>query len=682
MKTPFSNASPPSPAPPLTAPGNSLRYRADIDGLRAVAVLVVLFFHAEIGFTGGYVGVDVFFVISGFLITGLILKDLERGRFQLVEFWERRARRILPVLSVVVLACLIAGWRFFFPGDFRELGQSVVAQTMLASNLYFWRESGYFEQNAELKPLLHTWSLAVEEQFYLLFPLLLLALQRIARESIRPAIVLVGLLSFGLSIRFSYTDTSFNFYLLPTRAWELLIGAFLAVTPVRRASSRWRLEALSYGGILAILYASLFYDRETRFPGLAAVLPCGGAAVLIWANSQTLTSVGRFLATPPIVFVGLISYSLYLWHWPMLVFSKYSTLEPLALSHRVLVLLASVALAAASWRLVETPFRKRSVFKSRRQIFGFAALSTAVLLVSGLAIHRFHGIPARMPAEALQYAAARSDLTFRNQVSLQAARDGEFVELGAGDREGPIALLVWGDSHAMATMPVVDLLCREHAIRGVAATHSASAPLVGYEGRIADSLLKDSMAYADAIIAFVRTKQVRDVLLIARWESYVKSDGGTERLRSAMVATVDSLHEAGARVWILRQVPRHRWDVPRALAITVLRGGNPDELGSTLAEHEVEFRRQDPIFLGVAARHPDVFVLDPTGYFVSAAGLCRVSDAGHALYRDDDHLTVSGALRLRELLEPIFAGIDDRAQAPAGGVPRSGSRAEPSSGRP
>jgi peptidoglycan/LPS O-acetylase OafA/YrhL len=269
-----------------------MKYRAEIDGLRAVAVLSVLFFHANIGVSGGYVGVDVFFVISGYLITGLILKECDRGTFRIVEFWERRVRRIVPVLTVVVLSCLVAGWFLLLPLDFKELGQSVVAQAMLLSNVYFWRESGYFAQAAEVKPLLHTWSLAVEEQFYLIYPVALVALTRLSRKALVATIVFLCSVSLILSIYSSYRHPSANFYLLPTRAWELLMGSFLAALPTQRASIRWLTECLSWGGLISILCAACLYGDDTRFPGIAALLPCVGTALVIWANGHTLTSLG------------------------------------------------------------------------------------------------------------------------------------------------------------------------------------------------------------------------------------------------------------------------------------------------------------------------------------------------------------------------------------------------------
>ena len=646
---------------------NHLKYRAYIDGLRAVAVLAVLFFHADITCRGGYVGVDVFFVISGYLITGLILKDLDGGQFQVLKFWERRVRRILPAVAVVLLACLATGWFLLLPQGFKELGESVSAQAMLGSNIYFWIKSwigsGYFEKAAEVKPLLHTWSLAVEEQFYLLFPFLLIAFKRFSRKSLIPGILLLCGVSFSLSVCCSYLYPPVNFYFLPTRAWELLLGSFLAAIPAQRASTRWLTESLSSGGLLAILCAVFFYGRDTRFPGVAALLPCVGTALIIWANGHTLTCVGKLLAIRPVVFIGLISYSLYLWHWPILVFARYWRVAPIPPSQRMLLLLASMVLAVLSWRFVETPFRKRMILKSRVQIFSFASITTAVLLLAGLAIHKLQGVPSRIPAEALRYASGSTDRAFLHELGLKEALAGDFVELGTGDKHLPIDLLVWGDSHAMAAMPVLDILCKEHSIRGVAATHSATAPLVGYES-ITKWSLKESIAFNNAVVEFIRSKRVGDVVLVANWGGYV-TDGETARLRRGLLDTISALKDKRARIWIMRQVPQHHQNVPHALAYAVWHGGDPEELGLPLAEQREAYRLQDPIFEGLATKFPGVTVLDPTDLFVSPKNLCRVAEGGKALYCDTEHLTVAGAMVLRPLFEPIFGGMGKSA-APLG----------------
>ena len=454
-----------------------MKYRAYVDGLRAVAILPVLTFHANLGTSGGFVGVDIFFVISGFLITGLILKDLDLGEFSIFDFWERRIRRILPALALIVLATLAIGWFLFLPSDFKEMGLSVLWQASLAANFYFWFDSGYFANGVDVKPLLHTWSLAVEEQFYLLFPFLLMGVAHFCRKWLTQVILILGLVSFGLSIWGTHTYPDATFYLLPTRAWELLMGAFLASLSSQYQIRRLTAECLSYAGLMAIMFPVFMYSEQTRFPGAAAVLPCLGTAVIIWANGCSLTSLGKFLTIPPMVFVGLISYSLYLWHWPLLVYSKYWAFGEVPIPYRLLILAASIVLAAASWKFVETPFRKRVVLKSRPRVFAFAFMIIALLLLSGLSIYQKQGLPSRFTKQVLQYASGASDRDFRCKHNLEDAQTGNFIGLGSRDANQPVRVIVWGDSHAMAVMPAIDSLCKDYGVRGVGAAQFFDCPI-------------------------------------------------------------------------------------------------------------------------------------------------------------------------------------------------------------
>ncbi len=344
---------------------NSLSYRPDVDGLRAVAVLSVVFCHAGFGFPGGYIGVDVFFVISGFLIAGLIYKELRQGTFTLANFWERRVRRILPALLVVTVVTMIAGWFILMPDAYLSLGKSVVGLALLGSNVQFWRDTNYFESAAEEKPMLHTWSLSVEEQFYLFVPLFLLILAR--KSQLHRAFLLLAaaaILSFGVSIYGSHRYPTATFYLLPTRAWELFAGALLAFFPDKwfAVSARWK-EAAAVLGMALILIPCFVYDHETRFPGLTALPPVLGTALVIWSGtlSTQFPLLSRVLAWRPVVFIGLISYSLYLWHWPMLSFSRYQSIKTLPGLDRLILVLVSVVVATISWRFVETPFRSPQV---------------------------------------------------------------------------------------------------------------------------------------------------------------------------------------------------------------------------------------------------------------------------------------------------------------------------------
>lgn len=597
-------------------------------------------------------GVDVFFVISGFLITGLILKDLERGQFSIVEFWERRVRRIAPALALVLGAVLVAGWFLFLPQNYRELGRSALAQALLLSNVYFWRDSGYFAQSAEVKPLLHTWSLAVEEQFYLLFPFLLILLWRWGRQAVAGILILIWIGSFALSVAGTYLQPSAAFYLLPTRAWELLLGALLALLPLRPIRIGWVREGVSWAGLLAILGAVFAYDDATRFPGVAALLPCAGAALVIWTNSPQLTWTGKLLSWRPVVGIGLISYSLYLWHWPVLVFSKYWRLEPLPWHTRVFLLIASVGLAALSWKFVETPFRRRAVLGSRPGVFAFAGMSFGALFATGFAIDWKAGVPSRIRPEVRRYADASTNAAFLNEYTLSEVRSGHWAELGQGDKTKPVSIVVWGDSHAMSVMPVMDVMCEEHGVRGLGVTHSATPPLLGYESGDVESLGKDSIPYNQAVLERIRRERVPKVLLVSFWDFYLGADKTTERIRAGLHETVRALKEAGVKVWILRQVPRQRWNVPRALATTVFLGGDPEKMGLPLQDHLKSYTRQEPIFEGLAGN--GVILLDPTPYFIGPSGLCLAVKDGQVLYHDSHHLSIDGALRLRPLFEPLF----------------------------
>ncbi len=643
----------------MSPDAHHLRYRAHIDGLRAVAILPVICFHADVGFSGGYVGVDVFFVISGYLISALILKELNAGQFRITDFWERRIRRIFPALAAIVLACLVAGWFLFFPDEFKKLGQSMIAQALLVSNFYFYQDASYFAQGVDVKPLLHTWSLAVEEQFYLLFPFILIAFRRVSRRSFAWAILGLSIASFVLSVYCSYRHPRANFYLLPPRAWELLIGSFLAANATRTPSNRWLADLVSWTGFLAILFAVFFYTSATRFPGVSALLPCLGTAFIIWSNDQSLTSVGKLLSLSPVVFIGMISYSLYLWHWPMLVFFKYVTLGPIPLVQRILLLMISVGLATLSWKFVETPFRKRTILKKRAHIFSFGGCTTAALILAGLLVFRMQGMPSRIPQAALQYLGqSNGDAPADRELTLADARQGRFFELGEVNTNLPASFLVWGDSHAKVLMPVLDSLCKEHSCRGVVASHSQTAPLVDYGSEGEWSLKGDSIPFNDAVVDFIRAQHVRDVLISVRWDYYIDADKGTDKLHRGLLATVQALRNSGARIWILRQVPRYEWNVPKGLALTVMHGRNPEQLGMALEAYRAQAKLQDPIFDGIAANYPNVKVLDPGPSFAPGSARCTVARDGKPVYLDADHVNYIGAMLLRPLFEPMFDDVN------------------------
>ena len=634
------------------AKAHSSKYRPDVDGLRALAILPVLLFHASLGCPGGFVGVDVFFVISGYLISSLILKELGDGTFSLITFWERRIRRILPALTAVVLATLVAGWFLFLPDDFASVGKSVVAQATLLSNYFFYRQAGYFEAGSETKPLLHTWSLAVEEQFYLLFPLLLIFLARSRWLSLSKATACLAAVSFALSIIGSHTHEWATFYLLPARAWELLLGSLLAMERGRFAASPGGLarETSGWLGILLIGGPIFFYDGNTRFPGLAAVPPCLGAALIIFSSESKPSLVGRILAFQPVVFIGLISYSLYLWHWPALVFSKYLAREEQSVGLRAGLLLASTVLAILSWKYVETPFRKRWILQRRSQIFGFAGLAMATLLMLGFRVDHGGGFPSRVPANALRYHASRNHGASQNEVSLEQAVSGEFFEIGSHDSSQPIKLLLWGDSHAISVAPVLDELACRFSWRGFQATHSATPPILGYADNDKFGLGQQTPAFANAVLAYVTQRHVQNVVIACSWSAYSK----TGSLNAPLLKTVRALMDAGAKVYVLRDVPHPGGgvDVPRLAALTAMQNGDISSLGITPEKYQMAYREWNKAFDQISEM--GATVLDPSGYFLNSQGLYGVMKHDEILFCDNHHLTVEGSRILTPLLEPIF----------------------------
>lgn len=340
---------------------HSSKYRSDIDGLRAVAVLSVVSYHLGISsFRNGFMGVDVFYVISGYLITSLISKDLAAGRFSIVTFYERRTRRIFPALFTVLFFCILAASILFYPEELTRFGKSLLATTFFVSNLYFWhsaRPAGYFDTSVAPQPLLHTWSLAVEEQFYLLFPVTLYFLFRWARKRINKYLFIFCALSFVLNLWATQHRPVAAFYWLMPRAWELLLGALLAMKAVPLIQSRTIREILALLGIGMVVTSVWLPLGGLAFPGYIALLPCIGTALVIYAGETGPSFVARFLSLKPVVFIGVISYSLYLWHWPVIVFSQRSPLNFDENGEIAFVILFSVLAAFLSFEFIERPFR-------------------------------------------------------------------------------------------------------------------------------------------------------------------------------------------------------------------------------------------------------------------------------------------------------------------------------------
>ncbi|NMN72645.1 acyltransferase family protein [Rhizobium sp. 57MFTsu3.2] len=440
-----------------------MNYRAEIDGLRAIAVVPVLFFHAAIyPFSGGYVGVDIFFVISGYLITGILLNEIEQGSFSVVGFYDRRIRRIYPALFATIVVTAIAAAFVLYADDLKDFGQSVIATLTFMSNVLFWHETNYFAPNAEFKPLLHTWSLAVEEQFYVLFPLLLSVLAYRGRRSQFAVIAILTLISFAAADVASLRSPASAFFLLPFRAWELSVGALLALYENGRSRPAGRIASIAaIVGLLLIAYAIVGLDLETPFPGRWALLPvCGALLVLHFAQPSNL--IGRILGSPVPVAIGLISYSLYLVHQPIFALYRYARIAEPSRFEMVALIALSFVLASISWKLVEQPFRR--VRYRSRTVFASAACGSLVLISFGVVAHLNAGFPswtlARLsPQQAVVYRnlleeRGRIDkVADRNKFAECVFRTGELNEtfrrqFADCSKEHGAATIIVGDSHA------------------------------------------------------------------------------------------------------------------------------------------------------------------------------------------------------------------------------------------
>ncbi len=556
-----------------------MRYRPEIDGLRAVAVLSVILAHAGFEvFGGGFVGVDIFFVISGYLITSILIADLQAGTFRLLNFYERRTRRILPALFVIMLVCWPFAWMWLTTADMESFSQSLIAVCVFASNVLFWKTSGYFESAAELKPLLHTWSLAVEEQYYVFFPLLLMLTWRLGRRRVEAMLFVMAIGSFGAAQWGSVHKPAASFYLLPTRGWELLIGALIAFYFSSRArptghhaahhiesgnnharqhpAHRVRLAQLgSATGLLMILYAIFAFDKQTPFPSVYTLVPTLGSGLLIlFANGQTLT--GRLLASKPFVALGLISYSAYLWHQPLFAFARHASLEEPGGILFATLTVAALLLGYLSWRFVETPFRTKNRF-SRRQIFVFGIAGTVFFIILGAVGSFSKGFEYRLTAEQKKiigtshydfgemYSVSKCFMMDESKTFRDFSVDCKRVD------DPSDALVLWGDSYAAALSPGL------RALHGNLIQYTASGcpPVVDTEFPQRPNCVEINRF----VIREIEKLKPREIYLAANWHTYHQEDVAL-RLRKTLQVIKNV--SPSSRVVVIGGVPQWEPSLP------------------------------------------------------------------------------------------------------------------------
>jgi peptidoglycan/LPS O-acetylase OafA/YrhL len=640
-------------------------YRPDIDGLRAFAVIAVLLFHAGVApFQGGFVGVDIFFVISGYLITGIIVGELEQGKFSLARFYERRARRILPALMVMIVVVLIVSSLFLIPGTFKSVGGSAAAAVLSVSNLYFWRtHEGYFDLSAAQAPLLHTWSLGVEEQFYIFYPLYLMFARRFTRFSWRAIIGFILIVSFGCNLALMQLSQNAAFYLPVGRTWELALGGLLSVNGIPQIGNRrWR-EVCTLSGLALLLGSIFLLHEDMAFPGWAALAPCAGAALLIYSGRST--AVGATLAWRPIAFIGLISYSLYLWHWPILVLAG-SLLgrQPTALEG-VALLALGLGVSVLSWRFVEQPARKRVMFPTRSAMFTASGVSIACLAAIGAFVWSAQGLPERFRPPVRVFAMGAEDFhPKRGACGVRLDSLAEPCVVGAEATQPSIAVI--GDSFADAFVPGIAEAAAERG-DSAALYIIGCLPLMGVgEDYAGCSALTDAVARKIAA-----SPEIRTILLVGRWTAFVEGTRfGALRSRTQFYTddetAAPSLEEnqrvfarslrrslealGGRQIHIVAYWPEQPVLAPQAATSRALLGLDPSR-GLSREDFDRRQARVREVLDAIAM--PNVHVLDASEYLCNDLE-CPVVTDGSANYFDDNHVSRTAAVRIRGLLAPAL----------------------------
>ena len=623
----------------------------------------VVFFHSGFNFvSGGYVGVDVFFVISGYLITTIIVRELAEDTFSIAGFYERRMRRILPASIVTVAVSLIVGYLVFETKDLGNLAHSTIANSLFLSNIFFYMQTGYFDAAAELKPLLHTWSLSLEEQYYVVTPLLLMLIAKLFRQRYLIFVIPITVASLAACIYGTYENQSLTFYMLTTRGWELLIGSILAIAAIPRIRNETAMHLLAWLGLSLVLFSMFVFDDETTFPGAYAAVPTIGAAILIYTGHSSVPTANRILSLKPLVFVGLISYSLYLWHWPVIVFSSYLKGMTLGVIENVAMLVGIFAVSILSWRYVETPFRRKQICSTRKALFIASLGATAILIVASLL--------ARGDVVDTEWRHWRS---CENVVERLEESKGLCV---AGDESAEPTFLLWGDSHARALNSAVKASGQRVGAAGYVASKPGCAPLRGIErfGRTGCA------EYNELVLAYViENPLIETVVLAAHWTAaaegvHYNDESGQqsklvdsladqnqseqsqlELLEAGLYRTIQALRENGRKVVIAGPVPEVGHNVPSVNHIAQITNR---DVNAMIAPTVEEFAMRSKKAFSVLTKLESelgVPVLRPSNKLCNET-LCIVAlENGTALYHDEDHLSTAGAQYISEIFDSTLA---------------------------
>lgn len=634
-----------------------MKYRSEIDGLRALAVAPVILFHAGFKvFSGGFVGVDVFFVISGYLITTILLNDLEAEKFSIVHFYERRARRILPALFLVMLVCLPFAWFGLLPQDMKSFSQSFVAVSVFASNILFWRTSGYFDTATELKPLIHTWSLSVEEQYYVLFPLFLFFAWRVGKRWTVGILAIVAITSLGLAQWFVYKSPSFTFYMLPTRAWELLIGAFVAFYYSEHNIKKHKYWASELGSLLGfglIGYATFAYSDQTPFPSLYALVPTIGAAlIIVFATNKTL--IGKLLSTKPFLWIGLISYSAYLWHQPLFAFARHSSVEsPSQLTLSALAII-TLPLAYLTWRFVERPFRNKHAIP-RKQVFLITIVGTALFFTIGVIGDFTNGYQSRLAIEQQDLNVFGSADIFNGSRASNGSCQREMnlpqlsEEVCLTNSREPRVLFV-GDSHAMALYSSIfaqDFKLQSAIISG----HSCPIyPNLSYKPTFQRSWDNNCTEISNEVLRVASEPFVKRVVLVNYYANvddklsrYKSAEGraltNKEAFQSGYRSLISKILKLGKKVVFVIDVPHMRFESKKCVQSPPFNPLPQTDCRFTTEEYLQDRSRYLEEVQKLQMEFPSLAIYDPSMLFCNGIN-CEISRGQRSLYNDKHHISI------------------------------------------
>lgn len=658
-----------------------MQYRPEIDGLRAVAVLPVILFHAGFQwFQGGYIGVDVFFVISGYLITTLLIEDMRNNRFSLADFYERRAKRILPALFFVIIVCIPFAMLWMLPKELIGFAKSMASVSLFSSNIFFWQENDYFSSISEEMPLLHTWSLAVEEQYYLLFPIFLSVFWRLGLPRLFWFIFGLSLFSLLMSEWSSRYYASANFYLLHTRAWELLSGSMVAIF-IHQNGMR-RSNFFSMLGLSAIVASVVVYDDSTPFPSIYALLPVGGTLlVILYSGSNTL--VARLLSLPAVVAVGLISYSMYLWHQPIFAFARIRSMGEPEAEIMVLLVALSFILSVITWKYVETPFRNISKFGYKRKaIFGFSALGLIFIALAGSIVQGLNGFPNR---EGLEITSVLDEIP--NVRGSYCHNDGRRTveDIKAGDfcliGDGEVSYAIIGDSHAGAIFDYADEYLSRLGSSSIAVSGGFCAPLMnGFESKFGCSEVMSA-----AFNGILTDSRIKQVIMLAEWANYTqgfRDDDAPIKMRDrqgkasdikdnddvfmrSLDVTVQKLIESGKEVFIVLPVPEfseRAYDQVQKAIFLDYATSLDSAVAFLPAISNADYQSRNRAVLDIFSVHKESATLIPIKQLFCGSESCRQYDQSkQLLYSDTNHVNYFGA---RLIVNEVFDRIKSATQTP------------------